>query len=100
MAVEFVADFGGIGELMRSEQVRAALHDAAIPILVRAKALAGQAKLDEYEKSLRIEDGVRPKGRPFSRVVADYQDATAFEWGDTNKGRRRILGEAANAQVF
>lgn len=100
MATELVVDFEGIGELMRSEQVRAALHDAAVPILARAKALAGQAKLDEYEKSLRIEDGVRPKGRPFSRVVADHPDATAFEWGDTNTSRRRILGEAANTQVF
>ncbi len=100
MAFEFVADFQGIGEVMRSDQVQAALHDAAVPILARAKALAGQAKLDEYEKSLRIEDGVRPKGRPFSRVVADHQDATAIEWGDTNVKRRRILGEAANTQVF
>jgi len=100
MPIEFIPDYEGIGELMRSADVRAALHDTAEQVWARAKSFAGEAKLDAYEASLRVEDGTRPKGRPFSRVVADDASAEAIEWGDTHVARRRILGRAANTTIF
>lgn len=100
MPVEFIPDYAGIGDVMRSDEVRAALHDTAEQVWARAKSFAGEAKLDAYEASLRVEDGTRPKGRPYSRVVADDASAEAIEWGDTHVVRRRILGRAANTTIF
>lgn len=94
--VVWVPDYSGIREVMQSDKVREALHHHAEQILPRAKELAKAAKLPEFAVSLKVEDGTRPKGRPYSRVTADHPDGEKIEWGDTNTNRRRILGQAAN----
>lgn len=100
MVVKYVPDYDGLKELLADPAIVAALHEvAAQQILPAAKALAQQAKLPEYAASLRVEDGVRPKGRSYSRVIADDPNATAVEYGDNDTERRRILGRAANVQV-
>jgi hypothetical protein len=95
MAFKFVPDHAGIGEIMRSDEVRAGLHATAEALLPKAEALAKDANLPEYAASLRVEDGTRPKGRPYSRLIADDPAATAHEHGDTHVERRRILGQTA-----
>jgi hypothetical protein len=97
MAFKFIPDYSGVGEIMRDEAVLAALHTTAAEILPKAVSLAEAATLPEYAAALRVEDGIRPKGRPFSRVIADDPQATAVEYGDGHVPRRRILGQAANS---
>jgi hypothetical protein len=94
---KFIPDYSGIGELMRSDEVRQALAHTSEEMLPIAQGLAAQANLPAYAAALRVEDGTRPKGRPFSRLIADDPDATAIEHGDTHVPRRRILGQTANA---
>jgi len=100
VVVKYVPDYDGLKEMLADPAIVAALHEvAAQQILPAAKALALAAKMPEYAASLRVEDGVRPKGRTYSRVIADDQSATAVEFGDNATQRRRILGTAANVQV-
>ena len=78
-------------DAMQSQPVRAALHNRAEKILNRGKQLAAQNE-DTQGMSLWIEDGTRPKGRPFSAVKANDADQ---EHGTMYREKRRILGRAA-----
>ena len=95
MAFKYLPDYAGVGELMRSDAVTEALSEVSAKMLPEARSLAAAANLPEYAAALRVEDGVRPKGRPFSRVIADDPAATAHEYGDGHVPRRRILGQVA-----
>lgn len=96
MPFVFIPDPDGIRELMQSDEIRAELHDVAEKILPVAQRLAGAAKQHAFQAALKLQDGTRPKGRPYSRVIADYPDGEKVEFGDTAHARRRILGQAAN----
>ena len=101
MPAEFVPDYEGIGEVMRSEAVAAELHRVAETVLSRARSLASQQGETAFANALRVDDGVRPKGRPYSRVVADDAAAEGVEFGsNTHPIRRRILGQAAEVKIF
>lgn len=91
----FVPDPRGIGEVMRSPEVRTALRQVADEIEPRAKTLARAEVSDEFADSIYVEEATRPRGRPTARVIADREDAETVEFGDTNAERRRILGRAA-----
>lgn len=91
----FEPDRAGIGEVMRSAQVRAALRQVAAAIEPRAKSLARAEVGSEFADAIRVEEATRPRGRPTARVIADREDGEAVEFGDTNQERRRILGRAA-----
>ncbi|MFE5159643.1 hypothetical protein ACFRNT_14205 [Streptomyces sp. NPDC056697] len=91
----FVPDPRGIGEVMRSPQVRAALKEVANAIEPRAKSLARAEVSEEFADAIYVEEATRPRGRPTARVIADREDGEQVEFGDTNAERRRILGRAA-----
>ncbi|MEV5977490.1 hypothetical protein [Streptomyces sp. NPDC052114] len=91
----FEPDPRGIGEVMRSQQVRRALRQVADAIEPRAQALARAEVSDEFAEAIYVEEDIRPRGRPTARVIADREDAESVEFGDTNQDRRRILGRAA-----
>ncbi|MDT0381431.1 hypothetical protein RM572_21975 [Streptomyces sp. DSM 42041] len=93
----FQPDRRGIGEVMRSKQVRGALRKVADQVEPRAKSLARTEVSDEFAEAIRVEEDTRPKGRPTARVIADREDAEQVEFGDTNQERRRILGRAARS---
>lgn len=95
----FVPDAHGIGETMRDDEVREALHRQAEKILPQAKRLASAAKLPQLAAAMEIEDGTRPRGRPFSRVIVNHHEGEKHEFGDNNTTRRRILGQAANVKL-
>lgn len=99
MATKFVPDYQGIGDVMRTDEVRNALHQVAAQIAPQARAIAEGEHLDVFADAITVEDGTRPKGRSFSRVTADDPDAEAHEFGDTNTQRRRVLGRAAGVAV-
>ena len=99
MPFKYVHDPSFFAEISKDPELHAALHAVAEAILPKAVALATAAGETVFAASLRIEDGVRPKGRAFSRVIADDPSATAVEFGANDTERRRILGEAAGTQV-
>lgn len=75
-------------------------QNVAKAILEKAQELARAAGYDEYADQLRIETGERPRGRPYIRVIADTDDASDIEFGDTGTERLRILGRAGNVVIF
>jgi len=99
MPFKFIPDPSFFAEINKNEAVTAELHKVAEAILPKAVALANAAGETAFAESLRVEDGVRPKGRAFSRVIADDASAAAVEFGSNDTDRRRILGQAAGTQV-
>jgi hypothetical protein len=76
-----------LGDIARSPAVRAKLAQVADGIAADARAIAATEGADVQ---VRREDGTRPKGRPYARVLADADQ----EWGTSEVARRRILGRA------
>lgn len=74
--------------------VRAELARTARALAATARALAQQ---DDADTDITIEDGTRPKGRTFSRVVSSNYDDS--EWGTAQRKRTRALGRAAGMRV-
>lgn len=70
--------------------VRAALRKQAQAVATRADQIAAA---EAYEFNGRVEEGTRPRGRPFARVISYDADQEFGTWG---KKRRRILGRAAD----
>jgi len=99
MPFKYVPDPSFFAQINQYQAVQDELHAVAEKILPKAVALATEAGETAFAASLRVEDGIRPKGRAYSRVIADFDGATAVEHGDNNVERRRILGQAANTQV-
>lgn len=101
MPAGWIPDYEGLGEMLREVgAIQDALDSTADAVRSRATSDAGAAGETAFAGSLRRESGVRPKGRPYARVIADYEGASAVEFGDTNKVRRRILGRAAGVTIF
>lgn len=81
--------YDGIGEVMRSAKVRNALQAHATRITASARALSST---EGVVSSIGVENGTRPKGRPYGRVNSDAVNA---EFGSSNTKRRRLLARAA-----
>jgi hypothetical protein len=77
---------GGILLVMQSPTVRTALRK-------RAEAIAARANGEDAELRARVQEGTRPKGRPFARAISET--GAAKEWGTDKTARRRTLGRAA-----
>lgn len=95
----FRPDYKGIGVLMRSREVRDELPPVAEAVRDRAKAIANSAGDSDLADSYRVEEGTRPRGRPYARIITDHERAEGAEYGDEGVDRLRILGRAANVQV-
>lgn len=78
-------------DAMQSKPVRDALRNRAEKILKRGNELAAENE-DTQNMELWIEDGTRPKGRPFSAVKANDAEQ---EHGTMYREKHRILGRAA-----
>ena len=76
-------------EVMQSQPVRDGLLAKARRIQAEAQAMAAQEGLDDFETE--VVEGIRPKGRPYARVVGPLED----EWGSEYRPKRRILGRLA-----
>lgn len=74
---------------MQSKPVRDALRAKAEQVRQAAERLARE---EEVEGDLAVEDGTRPKGRPYSRVSFSNADQ---EHGTYTTPKARILGRAA-----
>lgn len=81
--------YDGIREVMQSREVRRALREQAERVASRARQIDA-----EFGEGVRVEDGTRPRGRPYSRVVHDT--GAEMEWGTSRTERRRVLGRAAD----
>lgn len=82
-------------EILQLPAVRQALAKAANRVAPRAKSIARGEGLSEFAAAITVQDGTRPKGRPYSYVLADTPDGERTEFGDTNTARRAILRRAA-----
>lgn len=76
---------------IQSPAVRAALAQKATGVRGAAEALANS---EDVEADFWVEEGTRPKGRPYARVLCDNADQ---ELGTSKTARRRLLGRAAEA---
>lgn len=74
---------------MQSEPVRAALRAKAQDVKGRADSIAAT---EDVEARFWTEEGTRPKGRSYARVLCDNVDQ---EFGTSKTARRRILARAA-----
>lgn len=74
---------------MNARVVRAALADVARGVARKANAIGRSEGVD---MDATVSEGVRPKGRPYSRVSSDQADQ---EFGTAKTPRRRILARAA-----
>lgn len=93
-----------IGAASRTDAVRRALRDKADRILPRAQRLAYTAGAKRFGDSLHVEEGTRPGTkssggykRPYARVIATSEDATAQEYGDAGVSKQAILRRAMGA---
>lgn len=88
--VRVVQNYAGIGEVMRLPKVRAALRSQAGGIAAKARSLDAA---EGGDATISVEEGTRPRGRPYARAVSDDADG---EFGTSKTARRRVLGRAAN----
>lgn len=100
MPFKFIPDPDFFKQIVAEGKVTEALDKVADAILPTAKALAEAKGLTVYAASLSSTSGTRPKGRTYAEVIADTEDATTYEYGDTNTERLRILGTAAGVTIF
>lgn len=83
-----------IPRILGLPKVRAALRQQADRIAASAKSLAGSG---EVSNTIFVEEGTRPKGRPFARAVSDPARFSARMPG--KRDRRAILQQAADLPI-
>lgn len=88
MAVKITITPEYIREVMQSDPVREALRKRRDRIAQRAQVIADN---EDVDANVRTEEGTRPRGRPYARVLADAEQ----EFGTSRVARRRVLGRAA-----
>lgn len=91
--------YEAIGEVMRSEGIKHELKVKADDLEPKIVKAYEDANLADAAAATKVDEGVRPKGRPYAQVTVDDSNATAYEFGDSDVERRRILGKVANVQV-
>jgi len=98
-------DYEGLGQLLRSPEMQAAMHTLAVGFMQRAIATA---PVDEdgphpgrYKASFRVESGVQHNttARAYGRVINDSPEAFFVEFGTKNNPRHRTLGKAFGASL-
>ncbi|EYT84021.1 hypothetical protein CF54_04000 [Streptomyces sp. Tu 6176] len=96
--IRFEFDPTCLPEIMQSQEVRGALKAQADEIAPRARSLARGTISEEFAEAIRVQEEIRPRGRPTAKVIADRDDAASHEYGDSNTARRRILARAAHTR--
>jgi hypothetical protein len=106
VGAKFNASYSGIGELLRSPQMEAAMRARAEAIKTKAEATApvGDPKSDphpgRYRDSFKVEsgrDGGRKRDRAYGRVLNDSPEAFYVEYGSSKIDARHTLLNAAQA---
>ncbi|MCF7550973.1 hypothetical protein [Pseudonocardia sp. WMMC193] len=99
MAVRVQLNFDGIRQVMQLPVVREALTARARPIAARAAAIASGQGLPEVSSSIDVENGTRPRGRTYSRVVSAPPNSLTRGQSVSSTDRRRILARAADINL-
>lgn len=89
---EFELSGKSIVQAMQSPSVRAALREKAEVIAAKARGIAAS---DGFAMEVEVEEGTRPKGRPYARVTSPDVDQ---EHGTQFVPKRRVLGRAAETE--
>jgi hypothetical protein len=100
------ASYEGIGQMLRSKEMQAAMHALAEKVMVRAQAIAPFDPDDpdgmHYRDAFEVSSGVRePTGtqtaRAYGRVTNADSAAIFVEFGTKNNPKHRTLGRALDA---
>ena len=90
-------NYDGIGKLLASEEMRAAMHEKAGHVADAARAISPIGPLTDREKEHYIEawtvaSGVRdePTRRAYGRVMNDSDHAAAIEYGNGRTSPKTI----------
>ncbi|MFT9059700.1 hypothetical protein [Bifidobacterium aquikefiri] len=101
MNLFYTPDEDIINQAAQSEPVRKAIYEEAQRLLPIAKRIAYAEHATEFGDSLHVESGTRPGTksvsglrRPYSRVIANSEDAEAQEHGTSQKMKTAILARA------
>jgi hypothetical protein len=89
MARRMTINFGAIGDAMRQQGVRDAIHDHARAIASRARSIDAA---EGGNASIGVSSGTNGRGRPYSRITSND---VGGEFGSSKTARRRTLGRAA-----
>lgn len=76
-------------QLAAHPEVRVALNRQARLVAAVARNIA---QAEDVDTAITVEDGARPLGRPYSRVVSSDGEG---EFGTSRRRRHRVLGRAA-----
>lgn len=102
----FNASYEGIGQMLRSPEMQAAMHRLAEKVAARAVLLAPFDPDDpdgqHYKDAFEVSSGVREptptsKARAYGRVTNTDSAARFVEFGTKNNPRHRVLGRALDA---
>lgn len=83
------ANYLRVQRALQSPGVRRKLREVADRKLRAAQSIAAS---EGHTGPIWREDGTRPKGRPYSRIIVRASD----EFGDSETKRRRLLGRVIN----
>ena len=111
MPSRYENDYSGVGEMLRSSFLRAAMRTRAEAIKAAAEAIApvGDAESGwytegrtpgEYKSSFKVTSGIKTDGatrRCYGRVRNTSGHALAVEYGFKNTPRYRTLGKSLHA---
>lgn len=94
----FRVSYKGIGEILRSEQMKREMQARGDQVKAAAEALA-PVDTGNYAASFRVESGIREgkTRRATAKVINDSPHASYVEWGTSRTPRHRVMGRAAGA---
>lgn len=103
--VRYRGSYSGVGEMLVSPGMQAAMLRVAERIKDRAEATApvGDPETDphagRYKAAFRVESGVRRRrtSRAYGRVINDVPEAAEVEWGTTEQEAHHTILNALTA---
>lgn len=91
------ASYTGIGEMLKSPEMQAAMLRKAVKVRDRAAEIA-PVDTGAYKASLEASSGIEADGkRAYGRVTANVPYAFQVEYGTHDTPRHRTLGRALDA---
>lgn len=103
MGAEFKASYNGIGDMLRSEFMQAAMEARALRVKARAEATAPVYEQGShpgrYKASFHVTSGVRhaKTSRAYGRCYNDSPEALYVEYGNVNTPAHHTLLAALDA---